>query len=882
MPCFGMVRLMSQSKSAQHTPLMQQYLALRAEVETHHPGVLLFFRMGDFYELFYDDARRAAQLLDITLTHRGESAGEPIPMAGVPYHAADNYLARLVKKGQSVAICEQVGDPAASKGLVERKVVRFVTPGTLVDEALLDARDEQLLVALRAESDGARWSMAWLELASGRLRVGEGEGTASLASELQRLQPAELLLAEGDDALGIDAMLGDQTPRRHLPPWHFERQAAYEWLCDHFKVKDLASFGLSPGEACLAPAGALLRYAQTMVSADLSHVDTLKKITHSEYLILDAATRRHLEIDQHPDGRTEHTLVGLLDTTQTPMGGRALRRWLTQPITDHGLLNERHDVIDQLQSGDNLKPIRQSLKGFGDLERILTRIALRSAKPRDLATLRDGLGQLPKLATHAHEVCDGVGPLAAIKPLPQLFEHLASALVDQPPMLIKDGGVIRTGFDDTLDELRALETDASGFLLDYETTERERTGIATLKVGYNRVHGYYIETSKAQAEAVPSEYTRRQTLKNAERYITEELKAFEDKMLSAKDRALTRESVLYEALLAHLFEHLDRLKPVVHGLAQLDVLTTLAERAQMLNLTRPTFDDQPGIDIKKGRHPVVENVLDEAFIPNDCTLSPDRRMLLITGPNMGGKSTYMRQVALITLLAHAGSFVPAERARMGPVDRIFSRIGAGDDLTKGRSTFMVEMVETAHILRHATPQSLVLMDEIGRGTSTFDGLALAWAVAGELANQIEAMALFATHYFELTRLADQHSGIQNVHLAAQEHASGIAFLHEVQPGPANQSYGLQVAKLAGIPAEVMASASAHLASLEKGQAETHRGQGELFSPGPDPEAHTPSSPPEADALADLSAHIDSLDPDQMTPREALDALYQLQQKLAKR
>lgn len=879
MPRFDMVRLMSEPKSAQHTPLMAQYLKLRAQVEADHPGVLLFFRMGDFYELFYDDARRAAELLDITLTTRGESAGEPIPMAGVPYHAADAYLARLLKKGQSVAICEQVGDPATSKGLVERQVVRFVTPGTLVDDALLDARDEQLLVAVNIDSTGQDWSLAWLELASGRLRVGEGHGKASLASELQRLQPAELLLAEGTQAHGIEAMVGEQTPCRHLPPWHFERQAAHDWLCDHFKVQDLASFALADDDACLAPAGALMRYAQTMVFADLSHVDTLKKITHGEHLILDAATRRHLEIDQHPDGRSEHTLLGLMDTTQTPMGARLLRRWLTQPITNHAQLAERHDVIERLQDHIGLDAIRLALKGLGDLERILTRIALRTAKPRDLATLRDGLAQLPELASHAQPLCGGVGPLAAIQPMPELCDHLNQALVDQPPMLIRDGGVIRTGFDDDLDELRAMESDASGFLLDYETKERERTGITTLKVGYNRVHGYYIETSKAQADAVPSEYTRRQTLKNAERYITEELKVFEDKMLSAKDRALTRETVLYEALVETLFARLDELKPVVNGLAQLDVLTTLAERAQVLGLTRPTLDDRPGIDIKKGRHPVVENVLDEAFIPNDCALSPTHRMLLITGPNMGGKSTYMRQVALITLLAHAGSFVPAEHARMGPVDRIFSRIGAGDDLTKGRSTFMVEMVETAHILRHATPNSLVLMDEIGRGTSTFDGLALAWAVAGELANRIQAMALFATHYFELTRLADDHDSINNVHLAAEEHANGIAFLHEVKPGPASQSYGLQVARLAGVPTAVMAQASERLAQLEQGQ--THPPQGELFSNAHNkaPQPVPPSA--EAEALQRLCERISALDPDQMTPREALDALYQLQSQLPK-
>lgn len=882
-----MVRFMSESKSTQHTPLMQQYLRLKAQVESDYPGVLLFFRMGDFYELFYEDAKRAATLLDITLTTRGQSAGEPIPMAGVPYHAAENYLARLLKKGQSVAICEQTGDPATSKGLVERQIVRIVTPGTLVDEALLESRTEQLLVALdwhppkRSSSNQGtepHWHLAWLELASGRLQLTQGVGRGGLLAELERLKPAELLVADQptDDLLfGLDlTTVALQT----LPPWHFELNSASKLLCQHFAVQDLSSFGVNADHPSLGAAAALIRYAKAMLSADLSHVDSMKMVSHHDHLMLDAATRKHLEIDRHPDGRHEHTLVGLMDTTQTPMGSRELKRWLTQPITDHGILEQRFDAIDGLIGSASIEAFTEQLRGLGDLERILTRVSLRTARPRDLSTLRDGLARLPAVT----ELLVPLGPEAfgklalALEPQPKWHSHLANALVDEPPMVVRDGGVLADGFDVELDELRALSQNAGNFLLEYEQKERERTGLSTLKVGFNRVHGYYIEVSKTHAESVPTEYTRRQTLKNAERYITEPLKAFEDKVLSANDRALSREKMLYEALVDELAHALDEIKPSVRALAELDVLVCLAQRAEQLQLKRPTLSDAPGIHITQGRHPVVEQVLDAPFIPNDCVLTPDERMMVVTGPNMGGKSTYMRQVALITLLAHAGSFVPAQSAQIGPVDRIFSRIGAGDDLTRGHSTFMVEMVETAHILRHATRHSLVLMDEIGRGTSTFDGLALAWAVAHELAVKIQAMALFATHYFELTKLAEDHAGIRNVHLSAREHGDGIAFLHAVEPGPANQSYGLQVARLAGIPKHVVRQAQTHLAGLEKNQAisaaEANTPQADLFAAPPP----TPALSPEP-AESALVKELAKLDPDALSPKEALDALYRLQQ-----
>ena len=887
-----MVRFMTDSKSTQHTPLMQQYLRLKAQVESDYPGVLLFFRMGDFYELFYEDAKRAAQLLDITLTTRGQSAGQPIPMAGVPYHAAENYLARLLKKGQSVAICEQTSDPAQSKGLVEREVVRIVTPGTLVDEALLESRTEQLLVALdwqpaspssaKAET-GHHWHLAWLEMASGRLQLTQGNGQGSLLAELERLKPAELLIADHpnhDLLAGLDqSTMALQT----LPPWHFELSSAFELLCGHFAVQDLASFGLKANDPSLGAAAALIRYAKAMLSADLSHVDSMKVVHHHDHLMLDAATRKHLEIDRHPDGRHEHTLVGLMDVTQTPMGSRQLKRWLTQPITDHQQLEQRFDAIDALIYAATIEAFTEQLRGLGDLERIVTRISLRTARPRDLSTLRDGLARLPTIA----DLLAPLGPKAlgeiteSLAPQEKWHGRLDDALVEEPPMVIRDGGVLADGFDAELDELRALSQNAGDFLLEYEQKERERTGLATLKVGFNRIHGYYIEVSKAHAESVPTEYTRRQTLKNAERYITEPLKAFEDKILSANDRALSREKMLYDALVDELALALDEIKPTIRALAQLDVLVCLAQRAEQLQLKRPTLSDTPGIHITQGRHPVVEQVLDAPFIPNDCVLTPDERMMVVTGPNMGGKSTYMRQVALITLLAHAGSFVPAEVARIGPVDRIFSRIGAGDDLTRGHSTFMVEMVETAHILRHATERSLVLMDEIGRGTSTFDGLALAWAVAHDLAVNIQAMALFATHYFELTKLAEDQPAIRNVHLAAREHADRIAFLHAVEPGPANQSYGLQVAQLAGIPKHVVTQAKAHLAALEKNQPTTEPKttgpQADLFSADASHSAPPPSlEPGQSEALEELA----SLDPDTLTPKQALDALYRLQEKMS--
>jgi DNA mismatch repair protein MutS len=847
------------STNDQHTPMMQQYLRIKAD----HPGELLFYRMGDFYELFYDDAKRAAELLDITLTTRGKSAGAPIPMAGVPYHSAESYLARLVRLGESVAICEQVGDPNSSKGPVERRVVRIVTPGTLSDEALLDEGRDNLLLALHRQ--GERIGLATLDLAGGRFVVAEVDGETALAAALQRLQAAELLVAE--DGSWPDPVTAHSGLRRR-PPWLFDLDAARRLLCEQFGTRDLAAFGCEGLPLALEAAGCLLQYARDTQRSTLPHITALSTEHRDDGVALDPATRRNLELDRNLAGGEDNTLFAILNTTRSPMGARLLRRWLHRPLRDLAVLGARQDAIAELLVDFRFEALREVLAQVGDVERIVARVALRSARPRDLARLGDALRRLPAL----HEAA---GPLAAARsrellahcqPLPEFASLLEGALVDNPPAVIRDGGVIAAGFDAELDELRGLSESAGDYLVELEVRERARTGIGTLKVGYNRVHGYYIEISRAQAAQAPADYQRRQTLKNAERFITPELKSFEDRALSAKSRALAREKALYEELLDRLNDGLARLQTVAGGLAELDTLACLAERAASLDLVRPGFVADARIDIASGRHPVVEHVLDAPFIANDCRLDEERRLLLITGPNMGGKSTYMRQTALIALLAHVGSFVPAERVELCPIDRIFTRIGSSDDLAGGRSTFMVEMTETASILHHATPRSLVLMDEIGRGTSTFDGLSLAWASAVYLARELGAMTLFATHYFELTHLAEQLDGVVNVHLDASEYGDRIVFLHRVQDGPADRSYGLQVAALAGIPRPVLEQARRKLAELE-----TQRGDSAGLPPPRQQElALNPAPRPDA-----LREHLRSLDPDAMTPREALDLLYEL-------
>lgn len=869
---------MQNSELKNHTPAMKQYFAAKAE----HPDLLVFFRMGDFYELFYDDARKAARLLDITFTQRGSSAGAPIPMAGVPVHAYEGYLARLVALGESVAICEQIGDPALAKGLVERKVVRVVTPGTVTDEALLDERRDTLLMAVARGKAG--YGLAWADLAGGRFLVNEVAGDDALEAELARLEPAELLLPDEDGwpATIEDHVLHARTGLRRRAPWLFDADSGRRQLLRFFGLHDLTGFGIEDKPLAIAAAGALLGYVEETQKQRLPHLTAIAVEAAGDAIAMNAATRRHLELDTRVDGDTRHTLLGVLDTTVSPMGGRLLRRWLHRPLRNRDTLGHRHHAVSTLIDSGADASLRERFRALGDIERILTRIALRSARPRDFSTLRDGLALLPEIRTALTPLdSPRLGELAAA-----MGEHdavaalLASAIAPQPPLKLSDGGVIANGHDAELDELRRLSTHADQFLIDLENRERERSGIPTLKVGYNRVHGYYIEISKGQADKAPVHYTRRQTLTNAERYITEELKAFEDKVLSARERSLSREKLLYEGLLDMLNAQLEPLKHCAAALSELDVLCAFAERAQALDWVRPELAETPGLRIERGRHPVVEAVREEPFEPNDLILGQyerdgEARMWIITGPNMGGKSTFMRQNALIVLLAHIGSFVPAGRALIGPIDRILTRIGAGDDLARGQSTFMVEMAETSYILHHATAQSLVLMDEIGRGTSTYDGLALADAVARHLAHVNRCYTLFATHYFELTALADEAfeggpSGIANVHLDAVEHGEDLVFMHAVRQGAANRSFGLQVAALAGLPKTTLQQAKRRLAELEQRGTASHAAEvAPQALDAPQQFGLFNAAPSEAEKT------LAAIEPDELTPKQALEALYRL-------
>jgi DNA mismatch repair protein MutS len=837
-----------------HTPMMQQYLRIKRD----YPDMLLFYRMGDFYELFYDDARRAAAILDITLTSRGKSAGLAIPMAGVPYHAVEAYLARLVRKGESVAICEQIGNPAEAKGPVDRQVVRIVTPGTLTDEALLPESRDNLVAAIF--SDAKQTGIAWLDLAGGRFRLTEVNSADALAGEVERLRPAEIVTSDDQPR---PERIRDDIRVTSRPPWHFDLDSATRLLCSQFRTRDLAGFGCNDMPRGIAAAGALLQYVNDTQKTALPHLQSISVEKRDDAIVMDGPTRRNLELEQSLSGHHEHTLAGIMDRCQTPMGSRLLRRWIQRPLRDRNVLRARCQATETLQATRVAAVLQDALRGVGDMERILSRVALRSARPRDLRQLHSALSQLPGLRNTLHAVdsplLQSLRGQTADNPL--LRELLSKAVIDNPPMLIRDGGVIAEGYDEELDELRSIATNADQYLLDLETREKERTGISTLKLGYNRVHGYYIEISKGQAGKAPDEYTRRQTLKGAERYITPELKAFEDKVLSA--RALSREKQLYEGLLDRLIEVLPELLKTSAALGELDVLVCFAERAVTLNLSRPDFVDEGCIDIRGGRHLVVEQVIDAPFIANDLAMSERLRLLVITGPNMGGKSTYMRQAALIAILAHIGSFVPADSLRIGPIDRIFTRIGASDDLAGGRSTFMVEMTETATILNNATEQSLVLMDEIGRGTSTFDGLSLAWAAAHYMGEKVRAFTLFATHYFELTGLSSEIPDCANVHLDATEHKGQLVFLHAVKPGPANRSYGLQVAALAGVPQVVVRRAKSYLATLEA-QRNADTPQGQL--------PFTSAAEAEPDLLR---AALAAINPDSLTPKEALEFLYEL-------
>jgi len=862
-----------------HTPMMRQYLTIKLEF----PNILIFYRMGDFYELFFDDAKKAADLLDISLTARGKTGGNAIPMAGVPYHAVENYLAKLVQLGESVAICEQVGDPATSKGPVERKVVRVVTPGTVSDEALLTDKQDNLIVAISEvhKKNKQYFGLAYLDITSGRFVITEPNTKEQLQAELQRLNPAELLYPENFTDLSL---INNLKGLRRRAEWEFDLDTAKSLLNKQFKTKELTGFGVDDKTLGLAAAGCLFQYVKECQRSELPHIRSIIFESAATGVILDAATRRNLELTHNLKGGTDCTLADILDNSATPMGSRLLKRWIHFPLRNLTVLNNRHDVINDVLSHDLYFDLFSTLKAFGDVERIVARIALRSARPRDFARLRDSLQRLPELQDILSIKTSGhIQYLASkSKPLPSIQSLLEKAIVENPPVLIRDGGVIAAGYNEELDVLRDLSDGATEFLTQLEAREKERTGIQSLKVGYNKVHGFYIEISRSASNEVPDDYIRRQTLKNNERFITNELKQHEEKVLGAQSQFLALEKKLYDELFDHVLPELTALQELSDAIAELDVLTTFAERAQTLNYVKPTLTEQSGIVIDDGRHPVVEQMTSDAFIANPVHLSEQQKMLIITGPNMGGKSTYMRQTALIVLLAHIGCYVPASAAEIGMVDRIFTRIGASDDLASGRSTFMVEMTETANILHNATEKSLVLLDEIGRGTSTYDGLSLAWACAEMLVSRIKAYTLFATHYFELTLLSDTYDILNNVHLDAIEHDDNIAFMHKVQQGAASKSFGIQVAQLAGVPKAVITRAKQRLAELESKQ---------VISTSTSSTYHVveqPTASPQNTSFEQLSL-IDDVHPvvnalketdlNDLTPKQALDLLFTLQSQV---
>jgi DNA mismatch repair protein MutS len=846
------------SKTPQHTPMMQQFLKIKADYQ----DMLLFYRMGDFYELFFDDAVQAAKLLDITLTHRGKSNGNPIPMCGVPYHAVDNYLAKLVKKGLSVAICEQTGDPATSKGPVSRAVQRILTPGTVTEEALMDAHKENVLVAIHQNSRG--YGLAYLALANGSFKVQQLADFATLEAQLSRLSPNEILLAENSDL--VEQL--KHWPCVTRPAWDFDPESAQHTLQKIYQVHDLIGFGINESDVFLPAAGALIQYVKHTQKTELKHLQAIQVEYLDHYLHIDAQSRKNLEIDYHPDGKDELTLCGFIDQCATAMGSRKVRRWVKQPLRDRNTLNHRLNTIGALIEFAQVAALQDQLKGVADIERIVTRISLLTARPRDLVALRESLAAVELLQNSMQAIKDDhLSQLTqSLNPHQEVHDLLQRAVKDNPPVVIRDGGVIADGYDEDLDELRNISTDAGQYMLDFESEQQEISGINSLKVGYNRVHGYFIEVSKLHAAKVPEHYIRRQTLKAVERYTTPELKQFEQKVLSSKEKSLAHEKELYLNLLQNFSSHIQSLQLLAETVSELDALTNLAERATSHQFCKPVLTQDLLIDIKQGRHPVIETIQDTPFEPNDLAMDHQDKMMIITGPNMGGKSTYMRQTAIIVLMASIGSYVPANAAIIGDIDRIFTRIGAGDDLTRGRSTFMVEMSETASILHHATPHSLVLMDEIGRGTSTYDGLSLAHACAIHLAQVNHSFCLFATHYFEITTLAEQIPTISNVHLNAIEHEDRIVFLHAVKPGAANKSYGLQVAALAGLPSLALKNARSYLQQLENQSTDHQPLQFSLFNNEPARESK-------------VEQKIKSIEPDELTAKQALDLIYQLKKML---
>ncbi|ORU93589.1 MAG: DNA mismatch repair protein MutS [Cycloclasticus sp. symbiont of Poecilosclerida sp. N] len=862
-----------------HTPMMVQFLRIKAQ----HPNTLLFYRMGDFYELFFDDAVKAAHLLGITLTSRGQINGKPIQMAGIPHHAADGYLAKLLSFGESVVICEQIGDPATSKGPVERKVVRVVTPGTLTEESLLDSHKDSLLCAIFEQNK--HFGLATVDLAGGRFSLQEIDALSSLLTELARIQPVETLISESNQLARSSNSFANASP---LADWHFDLQTARRLLNKQFGTKDLSGFGCQDMHLGITAAGALLQYLKDTHQSSLPHLQGIKVIQKNDFITLDASTRQHLELDYHPSGNIKFTLFGLLNRCKTAMGTRLLRHWVHLPLRDQETIKQRYLAIEQLQQTEPLDSLQTTLSLTGDIERVISRIALLTARPRDLVVLRQTLKVLPSIQGVLQKL--DAPRLSSLQEQSgrhdDLVKLLERAIVENPPVLIRDGGIICAGYDEKLDELKNISANADQFLLDIEQKERESSKISTLRLNYNRVHGYYIEVPRSRSDDVPDYFIRKQTLKNVERYITSEIKEFEDKILHAKEQALSREKQLYNDLLVSFSPHLKALQRCAESLAEIDLLVNFAERSITLNFNQPQLVETPQISIRQGRHPIVEQVIEEPFVTNDITLDADRRMLIITGPNMGGKSTYMRQTALITLMAYIGCYVPANEATLGPIDQIFTRIGASDDLAGGRSTFMLEMSETANILHNASNQSLVLMDEIGRGTSTFDGLSLAWACADYLAHKTKPFTLFATHYFEMTRLPELADIAANVHLDAVEHGDKIVFLHAVKQGAANRSYGLQVAALAGVPQVVIEKAREKLASLESAQdlsagSSREQSQFDIFKPPLSPqgisfiEAKSQKKPAASALNEELLDYIEQLIPDELSPKEALEALYHL-------
>jgi DNA mismatch repair protein MutS len=856
------------SIKTEHTPMMQQYLGIKA----NHPDMLVFYRMGDFYELFFEDAETASKLLGITLTTRGNSGGQPIKMAGVPFHAVEQYLLKLVKIGQSIVIVDQVGE-VTGKGPVERKVTRILTPGTITDALLLDEKTDNLLSCIYAVKNN--YGIATLSISAGKFYI-EEIASNELFNQLERINPSELIVPES--IIRNISRIWDKSAIKSIPDWHFDFVTQYKNLCEHFAVKDLEGFGISNIKSGIVAAGVLLNYAKDMTYATLNHINNIVAENNSDYLALDAISRRNLEINYTINGERSPTLLSLLDKCATSMGSRLLYNWLNNPLRNHNTIKERLDSVNQLMEDNN--NVYNILKRFCDIERITSRIALGTARPRDLSGLRDTLRLLPELIFFAENNTTLSNIDNIIKNFPkEILQKLIDAIKPEPNNLIRDGGVINDSYNEELDYLHNIRTNGNQYLVDLEQQERKNSGISTLKVEFNRVHGYYIEISKTNGDKIPANYQRTQTLKNVERYTTPELKQFEQQVLSAEDKALVLEKKLYSELLVYLGDFVLQLQQLAEVIAALDVLNNFAKIAIESDFKRPTMVTENQIKIKDGRHPVVASQV-EQFIANSIELNEANKFLLITGPNMGGKSTYMRQTAIIVLMAHIGSFVPATSAIIGPLDRIFTRIGASDDLSRGRSTFMVEMSETANILNNATSKSLVLMDEVGRGTSTFDGLALANAIARQLIERIQAYTMFATHYFELTELSKNYSIIRNVHLSAVENKDTIVFLHNVLDGPAAKSYGIQVAKLAGVPKNVISVAQKNLAQLEK----DHSHQLDLFNLPPEdainemplaPNTALQISEPEADALAELKQII----PDELTPREALELIYKLHKKL---